>query len=53
MPVEEIFVKDGVVVGQGFRQTRESGGGNLLESGLVGLVSYATNVQDDAVVGVR
>lgn len=37
MPVKEVLVKDGVIVGEGFCQSRESCGWYLLQSGLVAL----------------
>ena len=53
MSIEEVFVEDGVVVGQGFRQAGQSSRRDLLQGRLVGLVTDATDVQDHAVVGVR
>lgn len=53
MPVEEILIENGVVVGQGLSEPRQPGSGNLLQSGLVGLVADAPHVQDDAVLAVH
>jgi hypothetical protein len=53
VPVEEVLVEDGVVVGQSFSQPAEPGGGNLLQSGLVGLIADAANVQNDAVFPIH
>ena len=33
-PVKEVFIEDGVVVGESFRQPGEPGGRDLLQSGL-------------------
>ena len=46
--VEEVLVEYGVVVGEVGRESGESGGGNLLEDVLVGLVPDATDIQDHA-----
>ena len=53
VPVEEVLVEDRVIVGQCLRQTRESGGGNLLEGGFVSLVSDAPDVQDHPIFTVQ
>lgn len=53
MPVEEVLIEDGVVVGEGLGESRQPRGGDLLQSGLVGLVADATHVQDDAVLAVH
>ena len=51
--VKEIFVENGIVVGQSLRQPTQSGGGDLLKRGFVRLVANPTHVQDDAVLRVR
>ena len=53
MAVEEVFVENGVVVGEGFRQAGQSRCRDLLQGRLVGLVTDAADVQDHAVIGVR
>lgn len=53
MPVEEVLIEDGVVVGEGLGEPRQPGGGDLLQGGLVGLVADAPHVQDDAVLAVH
>lgn len=51
--VEEVLVKDGVVVGEGLRQAGEARGGDLLQGGPVGLVPDASDVEDDAILAVH
>lgn len=51
--IEEILVEYWIVVGQGSGQFGESGGRYLLESMLIGLVSHATDVEYDSVLGVH
>ena len=51
-PVEEVFVEDGVIVGQGLREAGEACGGDLLEGGLVRLKADAAHVQRDPVLAV-
>jgi hypothetical protein len=53
VPVEEVLIEDGVVVGQGLGQSGQSGCGNLLEGGLVGLVADAAHVEDNAVLRIH
>ena len=53
MSVEVVFVKDGVVIGQGFRQTGQPGGRDLLQRHLVRLVTNSADVDDDAIVRIR
>lgn len=53
MSVEEVLIEDGVVVGQGLGQSGQSGCGNLLEGGLVGLVADAAHVEDNAVLRIH
>jgi len=50
--VEEVLVEYRVVVCQRFGQPRQPRGRNLLQGGLVRLVSDAAHVENDAVVGV-
>jgi len=52
MSVEEILVEYWVVVSQCLGETRQPGGRDLLERRLVRLVTNATHVDYDAVVGV-
>ena len=53
MPIEEVLVEDGVVVGQRLRETGQPGGRDLLQRRLVGLVTYPAHVQDHAVLRVH
>lgn len=53
MPVEEVLVEDGIVVGQGLREPRQPRRGDLLQGGLVGLVSDAAYVEHDAILRVH
>ncbi len=53
VPVEEVLVEDGVVVGEGLRQPRQPRGRDLLQSGLVGLEADAAHVQGDPVLPVH
>lgn len=53
MPVEEVFVKHRVVVGECLRQPGQSRGRDLAQSSLVGLVPDASHVQHDAVLGIQ
>ena len=51
--IEEIFVEHGIVVAQILRQPGQSGGWDLLEGGLVGLVTHATAIEDAAVFSIH
>lgn len=53
MPVEEILVQDGVVVGEGLGQPREPRRGDLLQGRLVRLVPDSAHVQDHAVLRIH
>ena len=53
MSVEEVLVEYRVVVGQGLGQPRQPRGRDLLQGGLVGLVSQAAHVEYHAFAGVR
>ena len=53
MSVEEVLVEYRVVVGKRLGETRQPRRRDLLQSGLVCLVTNATHVDDDAVVSVR
>jgi len=53
MSVEEVLVEYRVVVGQRLGETGQARGRDLLQRRLVRLVTDATHVDDDAVVGVR
>ena len=52
MAVEEVLVEEGVIVSKSLGEAGESGGGDLLESRLVRLVSDAAHVQRHSVVEV-
>ena len=52
MSVEEILVEYRVVVGQRLGETRQARGRDLLQRGLVRLVTNATHVDRDAVIDV-
>ena len=52
MAVEEILVEYRVVVGERLSETRQTSGRDLLQRRLVRLVSDATHVEDDSVLGV-
>ena len=51
--VKEVFIEDGIIVGEGLGQPRQSRGGNLLQRGLVGLEPDAAHVERDAVLSVH
>ena len=53
MSVEEVLVENRIVVGERLGETREPGGGDLLERRLVRLVADASDVENDAVLGIR
>ena len=52
MPIEEVFVEDGVVVGQCLGKAGQPGGWDFLQGGLVGFVSNAAHIDDDAIIRV-
>ncbi len=51
--VEEVFVENGIVVGQGFRQPRQSRGRDLFERCAVRLETETAHVQNDAIFAVH
>ena len=51
--VKEVFIEDGIIVGESLGQPRQSRGGNLLQRGLVGLEPDAAHVERDAVLSVH
>ena len=51
--VKEVFIEDGIIVGECLRQAGEPRCGDLLESGLVGLVSDPPAVENNAVICVH
>ena len=53
LPVEEVFIEDGIIVGERLRQPRQPSGGDLLQRGLVGLEPDAAHVERDAVLSVH
>ena len=53
MPIKEILIEDGVVIGQGLRQPWEPRGRNLLQGGPIGFEPHAPHIQDDAVLPVH
>ena len=53
MTVEEILVEYGIVVGERFRQSRQSRCGNLLQRRFVSFMSNAADVERDTILGVR
>ena len=53
MSVEEVFVEDGVVVGQGLGEARQAGGRNFLQRRLVRFVADASAVENHPVLGVH
>ena len=52
VPVKEVFIQDGVIVGKSLCQPAQSSGWNLLESGLVRLEADPAHVQRDPVLPV-
>ena len=53
MPVEEILVENGVVVGQGFCEPGEACGGDLFQRCLVGFVADATAIEHHPIFRVH
>lgn len=53
MPVEKILVEYGIVIGQGFGEPAKPGGWYFLQSGFVGLVTNAADVQYDPVLAIH
>lgn len=53
MPVEEVLVENGVVVGQGLRQPREPRSRNLLQRSLVRFVADAAAVEHHPIFRVH
>lgn len=53
MPIEEIFVQNGIVVSQRLGKFREASGRNLFQCRFVRFVSDAAYVKDDPILGVH
>ena len=53
MAVKEVLVEDGIVVSERLCEPGQSGGRDLLEGGLVGLIADPAHVQDDPVLTVH
>jgi len=53
MSIEEVLVEYRVVVGERLSQARQARSGYLLQGRLVCLVSYAADVDDDSIFGIR
>lgn len=53
VPVEEVLIQDGIVVGEGLRQAGQSRRSDFLQGSFVRLVTYAAHVEDDSVFAVH
>lgn len=53
VPIEEIFIEYGIIVGQSLRQPRQSRRRNLFQRRAVRLETEAANVEDDAILAVH
>lgn len=53
MPVEKVFVKNRIVIDEGFSQSRQPSGRNLFQRRLVGLEADAAHVQNDPIFSVH
>ena len=53
MSVKEVFIENGVIVGQCFSETGQTGCRDLLESGFVRFVTNPPHIEDYAVLCIH
>ena len=53
MPVEKVFIENGVVIGEGFGESRQARCGYLFQRRFVRFVTDASAVENNAILGVH